>query len=83
MSEQRSAHLEMYGLVGVAMLLVTGVLIVASYNVVSSGWLFTLIGVWLLAAGSSAILWRRTVWVALLASLVLSTVWMIVFFGSR
>ncbi len=83
MSEERSAHLEMYGLVGVAMLLVVGVLIVASFNVISSYWLVTLVGAWLLSAGAGAVLWRRTVWTPLLASLVLVSVWMAVFFGSR
>ncbi len=83
MTAERSAHLQMYGLVAVAMLLVTGVLIVASASVISSGWLVTLVGAWLLAAGASAVLWQRTVWVGLLASLVLSAVWMTVFFGSR
>ena len=83
MSDGRSAHLEMYGLVGVAMLLVVGVLIVASFNVISSYWLVTLVGAWLLSAGAGAVLWRRTVWIPLLASLVLVSVWMAVFFGSR
>jgi hypothetical protein len=73
----------MYGLVGVAMHLVVGVLIVASAPVISSGWLITLLGVWAITAVVAALLWRRTVWVALLASLVLSAVWMMVFFGSR
>ena len=83
MTTGRSEHLTMYGLVGVAMHLVVGVLIVASMNVISSGWLVTLAGAWLLAAGAGALLWRRTVWVPLLASIVLSGVWMAVFFGSR
>ncbi len=83
MSELRSAHLTTYGLVGVAMHLVIGVLIVASFSVISSGWLVTLVGAWLVAAGAGAVLWRRTVWIPLLASIVLSAVWMIVFFGSR
>jgi hypothetical protein len=73
----------MYGLVGVAMYSVVGLLIVASASVISSGWLITLMVVWLIAAIGAAVLWRRTVWVALLASLVVSTFWMIVFFGSR
>jgi hypothetical protein len=73
----------MYGLVGVAMHFIVGVLIVASASVISSGWLVTLLGAWLLAAGAGALLWQRTVWVPLLASIVLSGVWMAVFFGSR
>ncbi len=83
MTTGRSEHLTMYGLVGVAMHLVVGVLIVASMNVISSGWLGTLLGAWLLAAGLGALLWRRTVWVPLLASIVLSGVWMAVVIGSR
>ena len=83
MSAERSSHLMMYGLVGVAMLLVVGVLIVASYSVISSGWLVTLIGAWLVSVGAGAVLWKRTVWIPLLASILLSAVWMTVFFGSR
>lgn len=83
MNEERSEHLTMYGLVGVAMYLVVGVLIVASSAVVPSGWVITLTLVWMVTAGIAALLWRRTVWVPLLASIVLSGVWMVVFFGSR
>lgn len=83
MTAGRSEHLTMYGLVGVVMHLIVGVLIVASVSVISSGWLVTLMGAWLLAAGAGAIMWRRTVWVPLLASILLSGVWMAVFFGSR
>lgn len=83
MSNERSDHLTMYGLVGVAMYLVIGVLIGASYTVISSGWLVTLVGMWLVGAGAGAVLWRRTVWVPLLGSIALAAVWMIVFFGSR
>ena len=56
----RSEHLTTYGLVGVAAHLVVGVLIVASFRVISSGWVVTLT-----------------------AAIVLSGVWMTVFFGSR
>ena len=83
MTESRSDHLTMYGLVGVAMHIIVGVLIVASVSVISSWWLVTLMGAWLLAAGAGAVLWRRTVWIPLLASIVMSGVWMAVFFGSR
>ena len=79
----RSAHLMMYGLVGVAMHLIVGVLIVASFSVISSGWLITLVGMWLIATSLGAAMWRRTVWIPLLASIVLSALWMSVFFGSR
>ncbi len=83
MTDERSDHLTMYGLVGVAMYLVVGILIVASYTVISSGWLVTLVGVWLVTAGAGAVLWRRTVWIPLLGSILLAGVWMVVFFGSR
>lgn len=83
MTDERSSHLTMYGLVGVAMHLVVGVLIVASSSVISSGWLITLLGIWLVTAGAGALMWRRTVWIPLLASIVLSAIWMFVFFGSR
>ncbi len=83
MSGERSDHLTMYGMVGVAMHLVVGILIVASSTVISSGWLITLVGVWLLTSGIGALLWKRTVWIPLLGSIVLSAAWMGVFFGSR
>ncbi len=83
MTGERSEHLTMYGLVGVAMYMVVGVLIAASSSVVASGWVITLIAVWLATAVIGALLWRRTVWVPLVASIVLSGVWMVVFFGSR
>lgn len=83
MTEGPSDHLTIYGLVGAAMHLVVGVMIVASRSVISSGWLITLTGVWLGTAGLGAVMWRRTVWVPLVSSIVLSGVWMVVFFGSR
>ena len=83
MTSNRSDHLTMYGLVGVAMHLVVAILIVASYSVISSGWLITLVVVWLITAGAGLAMWKRTVWIPLLASIVLSAAWMIVFFGSR
>lgn len=82
-SAERSNHLTMYGLVGVAMHVVVGVLIGASFSVISAGWLLTLAGLWLLTAGIGAALWSRTVWIPLLGSIVLSGLWMTVFFGSR
>ena len=83
MTEARSGHLVVYGAVGVALFLFVGVLIVASGGVIASGWLITLIGMWLMAGGLAAAMWRRTVWIPLLALIGLSAVWMIVFFGSR
>ncbi len=82
-SPERSDHLTMYGIVGVAMYAVVGVLIGASFSVIPAGWLITLAGSWVAAAGLGAALWKRTVWIPLLASIVLSGVWMAVFFGSR
>ncbi|MDX2342452.1 MAG: hypothetical protein QNL12_01275 [Acidimicrobiia bacterium] len=80
---ERSDHLTMYGLVGVAMLVVVGVLIAASFSVISGGWMLTLGGLWLAAAVAGAALWKKTVWISLLASIILSATWMTVFFGSR
>lgn len=65
------------------MYLVVVVMIAGSYAVISSGWLVTLVGGWLIGAGLGMVLWRRTVWVPLLASILLAAVWMTVFFGSR
>lgn len=80
---ERSDHLTMYGLVGVAMLGVVGVLIGASFSVLPGEWFVSLCGLWLLAAGLGAVQWKRTVWIPLLASVVLSGLWMAAFFGSR
>lgn len=80
---ERSDHLTMYGLVGVAMHGVVGVLIAASFSVIPGGWLAALGAMWLAAAILGGALWKRTVWIPLLASIVLSGVWMTVFFGSR
>ncbi len=82
-SPQRSDHLALYGLVGVAMHLVVGVLIVASYAVLPAGWLLTLVALWLVGAGWGAIRWNKTVWIPLLASIVVSALWMTAYFMSR
>ena len=82
-TSERSDHLTMYGLVGVAMHLVVGGLIAASFSVIPAGWLTALGGLWLAAAVLGAALWKRSVWIPLLASIVLSGLWMTVFFGSR
>ena len=79
----RSEHLTVYGLVGVAMYGVVGVLVAASGGVVSRGWLVTMIGLWLTGAIAGGLAWRRTVWVPLLGSIVVSAVWMIVVVSSR
>jgi len=80
---ERSDHLTMYGLVGVAMHLVVGVMIGASFAVISGAWWLSLGGLWVATAVAGAALWKRTVWVPLVASIVLSGAWMVVFFGSR
>ena len=80
---ERSDHLTMYGLVGVAMHAVVGVLIAASFPVISGGWMLVLGGLWVAAAVVGGALWKRTVWIPLLASVLLSGLWMAVFFGSR
>ena len=80
---QRSDHLAMYGMVGVAMHIVVGILIGASFAVIPAVWLAVLMAAWLGAALVGKALWRRTVWIPLLASIVLSAVWMAVFFSSR
>jgi hypothetical protein len=80
---ERSDHLTMYGLVGAAMHAVVGVLIAASFSVISGGWMLVLGGLWVAAAVAGGALWKRTVWIPLLASVLLSGLWMAVFFGSR
>jgi hypothetical protein len=82
-SSERSAHLTMYGIVGVAMHVVVGVLIVASMAVVPVGWSITLALLWLAGAVIGGALWKRTVWIPLLASILVATAWMVVFFTSR
>ncbi len=82
-SPDRSDHLTMYGLVGVLMLIVVGILIGASIAVLPVGWFLVLCGLWLVSAGVGAAQWKRTVWIPLLTSIVLSGLWMTVFFGSR
>ena len=79
----RSDHLMMYGLVGVAMHLVIGILIAASVAVIPTGWMVVLVTLWLAGAIGGWALWKRTVWVPLLASIVASGLWMAAFFSSR
>jgi hypothetical protein len=80
---QRSDHLLVYGLVGVAMQLVVGVLIVASYRVLPTAWMVVLGGLWFAGSVLAAARWKRTVWIPLLSSVGLSILWMIGFFVSR
>jgi hypothetical protein len=79
----RSDHLTMYGMVGVAMHLIVGILVVASFAVIPAGWQVALTLAWVASAIAGKALWGRTVWIPLLASIVLSAVWMTVFFTSR
>ena len=80
---ERSDHLTLYGLVGVALHLVVGFLVGASFTVVPTGWMVVLIALWLASTALGVALWKRTVWVPLLASIFVSAIWMIAFLGSR
>ena len=80
---ERSAHLTMYGVVGVAMYVVVGILVVASMTVVPVGWAVALAMLWLAGAVIGGALWRRTVWIPLLASILVATAWMVAFFTHR
>ena len=80
---ERSDHLIMYGMVGVAMHAVVGILVGASFAVISTGWMVLLALLWLVGAIGGGVLWKRTVWVPLLASIVVSGLWMTAFFSSR
>lgn len=79
----RSEHLTMYGMVGAAMHIVVGILVGASIAVIPAGWMVALISLWLLGAIAGGALWKRTVWIPLLASIVVSGLWMTAFFTSR
>lgn len=83
MKPDRSDHLTVYGLAGVAMHLVIGVLVVASTAVLPAGWLAFAAVLWLIGAVAGIVLWRRTVWIPLLTSLLVATVWMVGFLTSR
>lgn len=73
----------MYGLVGVAMHVVVGVLVVASFSVIPLGWILVLVVLWLAGSVVGAAMWKRTVWVPLLASIFVSVIWMTTFFMNR
>jgi len=79
----RSDHVTVYGLAGAAMHLVIGVLVVASSAVLPAGWLALAAVLWLAGTVAGIALWRRTVWIPLLASLLVATVWTIGFLTSR
>lgn len=83
MTPERSNHLTMYGLVGVAMHLVVGVLVGASFSVIPVGWMLVLVALWLVGSIVGAAMWKRTVWVPLVASIFVSAIWMTTFFASR
>ena len=80
---QRSDHLIMYGMVGVAMHVVVGVLVVASYPVVPTSGFLVLAFLWLVGSVAGAMLWKRTVWIPLLSSLVVAAAWMAVVVANR
>jgi hypothetical protein len=73
----------MYGLVGVALHVVVGILVIASVAVIPALWATALILLWLAGAVLGGALWKRTVWIPLLASILVAATWMIVFFSSR
>ena len=73
----------MYGMVGVAMHVVIGILVVASLAVVPAAWGVALVVLWLAGAVIGGALWRRTVWIPLLASILVATAWMVAFFTNR
>ncbi len=82
-SLERSDHLTMYGMVGVAMHIVVGVLVGASVAVVTVGWMVALVLLWVGGAVAGLALWKRTVWIPLLASIAVASLWMTAFFTSR
>jgi hypothetical protein len=65
------------------MYLVVGILIGASATVVPGAWIATLGVLWLLGAAAGYVMWNRTVWIPLLASIVLAALWMTAFFTNR
>jgi hypothetical protein len=73
----------MYGMVGVAMHIVVGILVFASVAIVPGGWAVALIGLWLAGAVLGGALWKRTIWVPLVASIVLAATWMVAVFTNR
>lgn len=79
----RSEHLTMYGMVGVAMLIVIGVLVAASVHVVPASGMVVLGILWTAGAIAGAVWWKRTVWIPLLSSLVVAGAWMAVLFSNR
>ena len=80
---ERSSHLTMYGMVGIAMHAVIGILIAASYPVVPVSGFLILLALWSAGAIAGTLLWKRTVWIPLLSSLVVATAWMGIFFANR
>ncbi len=82
-SSERSAHLTMYGIVGIAMHIVVGVLVLASVAVVPVGWTVALVMLWLAGAVVGGALWKKTVWIPLLASILVAAVWMVAVVTNR
>lgn len=79
----RSEHLTMYGMVGVAMHIVIGVLVAASVHVVPASGMIVLGILWTVGAIAGAVLWKHTVWIPLLSSLVVAGAWMTILFSNR
>ena len=82
-TQGRSEHLTMYGMVGVAMHIVIGVLVAASSAVVPTAGMVALVLLWVAGAALGAAMWKRTVWIPLLSSLIVAVVWMTLFFSNR
>ena len=79
----RSEHLTMYGMVGVAMHIVIGVLVAASVQVVPASGMVVLGILWTAGAIAGAASWKRTVWIPLLSSLLVAAAWMAVVVANR
>ena len=80
---ERSDHLMMYGMVGGAMHVVVGALVMASFPVVPTVGFLVLGLLWLAGAVAGALLWRRTVWIPLLSSRLVAAAWMAVVVANR
>ena len=63
--------------------LVIGVLVGASFPVIPGRWMAVLVLLWVAGSVAGWVLWERTVWVPLIASIVVAALWMTAFFGSR
>ena len=59
------------------------VLVAASFAVIPVGWMVVLGVLWVAGAVLGAAQWNETVWIPLLASILVSALWMTVFFLGR